>query len=220
MSKASNNYTRRGKRRTIMSFLSWFALGLALLLLAVGVWSYFGGDAGQWRKDLVGHRIPVLSSDNWKGPRIPVTHPALLYFFTEDCGWCDFARQELNDYFASRTGDLGLPVYAIAKPGFPDSLQAPRFHKGIRSVRLRSGDASLRFVRQVPDVRAYCIGRIDSAGVCGRCSGWGTPEATQVSLPYSQALSTGPWRAARKWRACHLLELEGVRRWSSEIAPA
>lgn len=43
-----------------------------------------------------------------------------------------------------------MPVYAIAKPDFPVGLPAPRFHRGIRAVRLLSGNVALQFVRQVP----------------------------------------------------------------------
>ena len=134
----------------MMSSLSWFAVVVAGLLLVAGGWSYFAGDAGQWREDLVGHRIPVLASGDWQGTQIAVAHPALLYFFTDDCRFCDLARQELNDYSASLADNPGVPVYAIARPDFPDGVPPPRFPKGIRSVRLLSGDASLQFVRQVP----------------------------------------------------------------------
>lgn len=150
MAKASSNYTRRGERGTMVSSLSWFAVILAGLLLVAGGWSYFAGDTGQWREDLVGHRIPVLTSRDWQGTQVEVTHPALLYFFSDDCHFCDPARQELNEYSTSLPDHRGVPVYALAKPDFPDGLPAPRFHEGIRAVRLLSGDASLQFLRQVP----------------------------------------------------------------------
>jgi hypothetical protein len=130
---------------------SWLVFGLSLVVIGFVVWSRFFSTPvrGEWRPHLVGTMVGALPIVDLDGHEVQLTHPAAIYFYSQECRFCPPATERLNHYVA-RYGTPDLSIYALGGIGRPDMDPGVAFGEAIQMVRLTRTVPSLRFVNEVP----------------------------------------------------------------------
>lgn len=148
----------RSRPTSITSSVVLCASAIALIGAAVKVLYRPGGE---WRTVQSDQRIVGISLLDPADNRVVLQHPAVIYFYSDECRYCELTRRRLNKFVA--TGGDKLPqVFAITGAGvFKPAGIHSRFNPTIQVARLRSRNPSLRFVSDVPMmVRTDSIGRV------------------------------------------------------------
>jgi len=102
---------------------------------------------GEWRDAAVGINLGQLALvDPLSGDSIDFQHPALLYFFRDDCRFCPHSARRLIRYAGEAASESR--VYAITSDSTADATSVRS--AGIQVARLGVGAPALRFVTQVP----------------------------------------------------------------------
>ena len=115
-------------------------------------------SGGDWQDESRGFRFANVTLTDPDAHAVTLQHPAVIYFFKEECSPCSDARTRLNA-FVHRSVGAGLAVYAITNDSTILRRDEARFGPGIRVARLTKANALLRFFRYIP-----ALVRTDSAG--------------------------------------------------------
>jgi len=147
--------------------VSWVFFALSAGLLGFVVWSRFLATPprGEWQDQLAGALVGSLPVTDAQGRDLGMAHPAVLYFYSDNCRFCPPAAAQINSFVASH-GTGGLPIYALTNYGRVPSGSTQGFGPSIQVIRLTRTTTNLNFVKEVPLlVRTDAGGRIQRAYV-------------------------------------------------------
>jgi thiol-disulfide isomerase/thioredoxin len=135
-------------------------IGSVAVLVGV-LWLRLGGGAqrGEWRANLVGISVvsPVLGDHH--GNEVVVSHPAVLYFYSDSCRFCPPVTRHIYSY-AENPGFGGLNVYGVTREYLDPDLAWRAEAVGFRLLWLNGISPAFGFVRELP-----LIVRTDAEGV-------------------------------------------------------
>ncbi len=112
---------------------------------------------GEWVPALVGQGLPTLRMRT-PGGRVSslLEHPAVVYFFADNCRFCEPARQRLN-WLADNLAAGGVRLYAVT---FDSTKLGGTFAPSVRVIPLHGKPLTFAFVTRIP-----LFVRTDTAGV-------------------------------------------------------
>ena len=146
----------------------WSVFGLSLAALSLALWTSVVAPAprGEWREQIVGQRVGIPPLESMSGEEVHIVHPAIIYFFGEQCRFCEMVVPHLN-MFALGAGAGKLPIYAVTNgPSVRTSARDPQLAPSIRVARVTRPTPSLHFVTEVPlFVRTNGSGLVERAFV-------------------------------------------------------
>jgi thiol-disulfide isomerase/thioredoxin len=136
---------------------TWF-LALSAILLVVGLGWRTVRPKGEWDESLLGHRLESVQLTDHRERGFELPHPSVIYFYTEECEYCDVAGQRLKRFVAG-IEDNSVPVFAITSQGRMPRSAVEALAPTITVVLLSETNGSMNIVQAVP-----LIVRTDSAG--------------------------------------------------------
>lgn len=148
-------------RSRLIAIISSVVLCVSAIALFVAGMRVLYRPGGEWRTVQSGQRIVGISLLDPEDHRVVLQHPAVIYFYADECRYCELIRRRLNKFIATR-GQQVPQVFAITGDGaFKPAGAHSKFASAIQVARLRSRNPSLRFVSDVPMiVRTDSIGRV------------------------------------------------------------